>query len=122
MNSPTDPGRRRAIIRRYPRLAQRERHWGNVPPRRNDDALAKVPAMHPHQQQRRCDAKRGRLPGGSTVHKNGTVKFSRKGSEELLNQLLDPSLEKLDQLVVTLAWLILGVAEERAEQNVASYI
>lgn len=78
--------------------------------------------MHPHQQQRRCDAKRGRLPGGSTVHKNGTVKFSRKGSEELLNQLLDPSLEKLDQLVVTLAWLILGVAEERAEQNVASYI
>jgi hypothetical protein len=54
--------------------------------------------------------------------KNGAVKFPRKGCEELINQLLGFGVEKHDDLVDALVWLILGVAEEGIEQQRMAYV
>lgn len=74
-----------------------------------------VRAMHPIKD------KRARLRVAARYIKNGTVKFPRKGCEELINQLLGFGVEKHDDLVDALVWLILGVAEEGIEQQRVVY-
>ena len=75
-----------------------------------------VRAMHPIKD------KRSRLRVAARYIKNGTVKFPRKGCEELINQLLGFGVEKHDDLVDALVWLILGVAEEGIEQQRITYV
>jgi predicted phage terminase large subunit-like protein len=75
-----------------------------------------VRAMHPIKD------KRSRLRVAARYIKNGTVKFPRKGCEELINQLLGFGVEKHDDLVDALVWLILGVAEEGIEQQRVTYV
>lgn len=53
--------------------------------------------------------KRSRLRVAARYIKNGTVKFPRTGCEDLLNQLLNFGIEKHDDAVDALVWLILGV-------------
>lgn len=74
-----------------------------------------VRAMHPIKD------KRARLRVAARYIKNGTVKFPRKGCEELINQMLGFGVEKHDDLVDALVWLILGVAEEGVEQQRVVY-
>lgn len=74
-----------------------------------------VRAMHPIKD------KRARLRVAARYIKNGTVKFPRKGCEDLINQLLGFGVEKHDDLVDALVWLILGVAEEGIEQQRVVY-
>jgi predicted phage terminase large subunit-like protein len=74
-----------------------------------------VRAMHPIKD------KRARLRVAARYIKNGTVKFPRKGCEELIKQLLGFGVEKHDDLVDALVWLILGVAEEGVEQRRVVY-
>src|SRR5689334_10770972 len=69
-----------------------------------------VTAMHPIKD------KRARLRVAARYIKNGTVKFPRTGCEQLITQLLGYGGEKHDDLVDSLAYLILGVAQDGIEQ------
>lgn len=75
-----------------------------------------VKAMHPIKD------KRSRLRVAVRYIKNGTVRFPRKGCEELLNQLFGFGAEKHDDLVDALVWLILGVAGDGIEQQNVHYV
>jgi predicted phage terminase large subunit-like protein len=75
-----------------------------------------VKAMHPIKD------KRARLRVAARYIKNGTVKFPRKGCEQLLDQLFGFGAEKHDDLVDALVWLILGVAGDGIEQQVIHYV
>jgi predicted phage terminase large subunit-like protein len=75
-----------------------------------------VTPMHPIKD------KRARLRVAARYIKNGTVKFPRKGCEQLLSQLLGFGSEKHDDLVDALVWLILGVAGEAIEEPKVHYV
>ena len=63
------------------------------------------------QAMRPTKDKRSRLRVAARYIKNGTVKFPRKGCEELLTQLLGFGIEKHDDAVDALVYMILGVAQ-----------
>jgi len=63
-------------------------------------------AMNPHGSD-----KYARLRLASIYIKNGTVKFPKKGCEELIRQLINFGMENHDDLVDALVYLILGVVE-----------
>ncbi len=75
-----------------------------------------VTAMHPIKD------KRARLRVAARYIKNGTVKFPRKGCEQLLTQLLGFGAEKSDDAVDGLVYLILGVVRDGIEQQVVHYV
>src|ERR1700722_10853539 len=75
-----------------------------------------VTAMHPIKD------KRARLRVAARYIKNGTVKFPRKGCEQLLTQLLGFGSEKFDDSVDALVYLILGVVRDGIEQQVIHYV
>jgi predicted phage terminase large subunit-like protein len=62
--------------------------------------------------------KRSRLRVAARYIKNGTVKFPRTGCEALIQQLLGFGVEKHDDLVDALVWLILGLASDLNQQDV----
>jgi predicted phage terminase large subunit-like protein len=66
--------------------------------------------------------KRARLRVAARYIKNGTVKFPRKGCEQLMTQLLGFGAEKHDDAVDALVYLILGVAGDSIEQKVIQYV
>ena len=66
--------------------------------------------------------KRARLRVAARYIKNGTVKFPRTGCEDLIMQLLGFGIEKHDDLVDALVYLILGVAGEGIEQQIVQYV
>jgi predicted phage terminase large subunit-like protein len=63
-----------------------------------------VQAMHPIKD------KRARLCVAARYIKNGTVRFPSTGCEQLITQLLGFGVERHDDGVDALVWLILGVA------------
>ena len=75
-----------------------------------------VTAMHPIKD------KRARLRVAARYIKNGTVKFPRHGCEELLNQILGYGVEKHDDGVDAVTYLILGVAQDGIEQQVVRFV
>jgi len=66
--------------------------------------------------------KRARLRVAARYIKNGTVKFPRKGCEHLLTQILGYGVEKHDDGVDAIAYLILGVVQDGLEQAVVHYV
>ena len=66
--------------------------------------------------------KRARLRVAARYIKNGTVKFPRHGCEQLLTQLLGFGVEKFDDGVDGLIYLILGVVRDGIEQQVVHYV
>jgi predicted phage terminase large subunit-like protein len=68
--------------------------------------LGDLEPMHPIKD------KRARLRVAARYIKNGTVKFPRRGCEQLLTQLLGFGSEKHDDAVDALVYLILGLAGE----------
>ena len=75
-----------------------------------------VTAMHPIKD------KRARLRVAARYIKNGTVKFPRHGCEELLNQILGYGVERHDDGVDSITYLILGVAQDGIEQQVVRFV
>jgi predicted phage terminase large subunit-like protein len=75
-----------------------------------------VTAMHPMKD------KRARLRVAARYIKNGTVKFPRKGCEQLLTQLLGYGGEKHDDACDAIVYLILGVVRDGIEQQVVHYV
>lgn len=75
-----------------------------------------VTAMHPIKD------KRARLRVAARYIKNGTVKFPRKGCEQLLTQILGYGGEKHDDACDSLTYLILGVVRDGIEQQVVHYV
>jgi predicted phage terminase large subunit-like protein len=75
-----------------------------------------VQAMHPIKD------KRARLRVAARYIKNGTVKFPRKGCEQLLTQLFGFGVERHDDGVDALVYLILGVIGEGIEEARVHYI
>jgi predicted phage terminase large subunit-like protein len=75
-----------------------------------------VQAMHPIKD------KRARLRVAARYIKNGTVKFPKTGCEQLITQLLGFGVEKHDDAVDALVWLILGVAGDGIEQQRVTYV
>jgi len=66
--------------------------------------------------------KRARLRVAARYIKNGTVKFPRTGCEDLVMQLLGFGIEKHDDLVDALVYLILGAAGDAIEAPVVHYV
>jgi phage terminase large subunit-like protein len=75
-----------------------------------------VAPMHPIKD------KRARLRVAARYIKNGTVKFSRHGCEQLLTQLFGFGAEKHDDAVDALFYLILGVAGDGVKAPKVSYV
>lgn len=75
-----------------------------------------VQAMHPMKD------KRARLRVAARYIKNGTVKFPRKGCEQLLTQLLGFGIETHDDAVDALVYLILGVVGDGIEEPKVHYV
>jgi len=75
-----------------------------------------VQAMHPMKD------KRARLRVAARYIKNGTVKFPRQGCEQLINQILGFGVEKSDDAVDAIVYLILGVVRDGIEQQVVRYV
>jgi predicted phage terminase large subunit-like protein len=75
-----------------------------------------VQAMHPTKD------KRARLRVAARYIKNGTVKFPRKGCEQLITKLLGFRVEKHDDTVDALVYLILGLAGDGVEQQRGQYV
>lgn len=75
-----------------------------------------VQPMHPIKD------KRSRLRVAARYIKNGTVKFPRKGCELLIQQLLGFGIEKHDDLVDALVYLILGVVEGGTSPQEIQYV
>jgi predicted phage terminase large subunit-like protein len=75
-----------------------------------------VTAMHPMKD------KRARLRVAARYIKNGTVKFPRKGCEQLLTQLFGFGAEKSDDACDAIVYLILGVVRDGIEQQVVHYV
>jgi predicted phage terminase large subunit-like protein len=78
--------------------------------------LGDLEPMHPIKD------KRARLRVAARYIKNGTVKFPRRGCEQLLTQLLGFGSEKHDDAVDALVYLILGLAGEGIEEQRVHYI
>jgi hypothetical protein len=66
--------------------------------------------------------KRARLRVAARYIKNGTVKFPRKGCEQLITQLVGPGIEKHDDLCDACVWLILGVANDGIQEQIVHFI
>jgi hypothetical protein len=66
--------------------------------------------------------KRSRLRVAARYIKNGTVKFPRKGCDQLITQTVGLGIEKHDDLVDALVWLILGVVGDAIEQPTVHYV
>jgi len=75
-----------------------------------------VTPMHPIKD------KRARLRVAARYMKNGTVKFPRKGCEQLITQLLGFGAEKHDDLCDALVYLILGLARDGIEEQKVHYV
>lgn len=75
-----------------------------------------VQAMHPIKD------KRARLRVAARHIKNGAVKFPRTGCEQLLTQLLGFGIEKHDDAVDALVYLILGFVGEGIEEQKVHYV
>jgi predicted phage terminase large subunit-like protein len=75
-----------------------------------------VQAMHPMKD------KRARLRVAARYIKNGTVKFPRHGCEQLLTQLLGFGVEKHDDAVDALVYLILGLVGEGISPQEIHYV
>jgi predicted phage terminase large subunit-like protein len=75
-----------------------------------------VQGMHPIKD------KRARLRVAARYIKNGTVMFPRAGCERLLTQLLGFGIEKHDDAVDALVYLILGVIGDGIEEQKVQYI
>lgn len=75
-----------------------------------------VTAMHPIKD------KRARLRVAARYIKNGTVKFPRTGCEDLIMQLLGFGIEKHDDLVDALVYMILGVAGEGINEQKVEFV
>jgi predicted phage terminase large subunit-like protein len=75
-----------------------------------------VQGMHPIKD------KRARLRVAARYIKNGTVKFPSKGCEQLLTQLLGFGVEKHDDGVDALVYLILGVIGDGIEETKVHYV
>jgi predicted phage terminase large subunit-like protein len=75
-----------------------------------------VQAMHPMKD------KRARLRVAARYIKNGTVKFPRHGCEQLLTQLLGFGVEKHDDAVDALVYLILGLVGEGISPQEVHYV
>jgi predicted phage terminase large subunit-like protein len=75
-----------------------------------------VTPMHPIKD------KRARLRVAARYIKNGTVKFPRKGCEQLLTQLFGFGAERHDDAVDALVYLILGVAGDGVEAPKVAYV
>jgi predicted phage terminase large subunit-like protein len=75
-----------------------------------------VQAMHPIKD------KRARLRVAARYIKNGTVKFPRHGCDQLLTQLLGFGVEKHDDAVDALVYLILGLVGEGIEPQKVHYV
>jgi predicted phage terminase large subunit-like protein len=71
-----------------------------------------VQAMHPIKD------KRARLRVAARYIKIGTVKFPRHGCEQLITQLLGFGIEKHDDAVDALLYLILGLVGEGSPQEI----
>ena len=54
--------------------------------------------------------------------KTGVVKFPRKGAEQLIAQLLGFGIEKHDDAVDALVYLILGVIGDGIEEQKVHYV
>jgi predicted phage terminase large subunit-like protein len=74
-----------------------------------------VQGMHPIKDKRV-------LRVAARYIKNGTVKFPRKGCEQLLTQLLGFGGEKHDDAVDALVYLILGVIGDGIEEQRVHYV
>jgi len=66
--------------------------------------------------------KRARLRVAARYIKNGTVKFPRKECEQLLTQLLGFGVEKHDDAVDALVYLILGLIGEGISPHEIHYV
>jgi phage terminase large subunit-like protein len=66
--------------------------------------------------------KRSRLRVAARYIKNGTVKFPRKGCEQLLTQLFGFGIEKHDDGVDALVYMILGAVSEGIEPQKVHYV
>ena len=75
-----------------------------------------VQAMHPIKD------KRARLRVAARYIKMGVVKFPRHGCEQLITQLLGFGIEKHDDAVDALVYLILGLVGEGVEEQKVHYI
>jgi predicted phage terminase large subunit-like protein len=75
-----------------------------------------VQAMHPIKD------KRARLRVAARYIKNGVVRFPRTGCEQLLTQLLGFGVEKHDDAVDALVYLILGLVGEGIEEQKVHYV
>lgn len=72
--------------------------------------------MHPIKD------KRARLRVAARYIKNGVVKFPRTGCEQLITQLLGFGIEKHDDAVDALVYLILGLVGEGIEEQKVHYV
>jgi predicted phage terminase large subunit-like protein len=75
-----------------------------------------VEAMHPIKD------KRARLRVAARYIKNGVVRFPRTGCEQLITQLLGFGIEKHDEAVDALVYLILGLIGEGIEEQKVHYV
>jgi predicted phage terminase large subunit-like protein len=75
-----------------------------------------VQAMHPIKD------KRARLRVAARYIKNGVVRFPRTGCEQLITQLLGFGIEKHDDAVDALVYLILGLVGEGIEEQKVHYV
>lgn len=66
--------------------------------------------------------KRARLRVAARYIKNGTVQFPSKGCEQLLTQLLGFGIEKHDDAVDALVYLILGLVGEGIEPQIIHHV
>lgn len=74
------------------------------------------------QAMRPMKDKRARLRVAARYIKNGTVKFPRKGCEELITQVLGFGIEKHDDMVDALVYLILGLVGEGISPQKVDFI
>jgi phage terminase large subunit-like protein len=74
------------------------------------------------QGMRPIKDKRARLRVAARYIKNGTVKFPRKGAEQLITQLVGLGIEKHDDLCEACVWLILGLVRDAIEEQKVHYV
>jgi hypothetical protein len=74
------------------------------------------------QGMRPIKDKRARRRVAARYIKNGTVKFPRKGCEQLITQLVALGVEKHDDLCDACVWLILGVVGDGIAPQEVHYV
>lgn len=70
----------------------------------------------------RIKDKRARLRVAARYIKTGVVKFPRKGAEKLITQLLGFGIEKHDDAVDAIVYLILGTINDGIEEQKVHYV